>query len=86
MKPAPAASEPTHGFSYQRILLPVHDDIVGGCSRQETSRMARLVTPAMEKPVRLPDGRTSTVPAEIAISSRSWADTKELEVSRRAAA
>jgi len=69
-----------------RILLQVHDEIVGDCRPQDVLKVAQIVTSVMERPVHLPDGRVLTIPAEFAISSRSWADAKEIERPRKVAA
>lgn len=60
-----------------RLLLQVHDEIVFDCRPADVMRAARIVKETMQFPVEV-NGRTLTVPAEVAISTTSWAQTKEI--------
>lgn len=60
-----------------RILLNVHDEIVFDCCPADIMRAVRVVQQTMEFPVEV-NGRTLVVPAEVSISSKSWAEMRQV--------
>lgn len=55
-----------------RILLQVHDEIVGDALPQDMDKVERIVLSTMQKPV-MANGEPFSIPAEFTVCERSWA-------------
>jgi DNA polymerase I-like protein with 3'-5' exonuclease and polymerase domains len=59
------------------MLLQAHDEIVFDCAPRDAVRAARAVKEAMEFEVSV-EGRPLVIPVEVNLSSRNWADMKQV--------
>lgn len=60
-----------------RILAQVHDAIIFDCKTADWRRVARIVKETLECPIEI-NGLQLLVPAEVSLSSKSWAEMKEV--------
>lgn len=69
--------DPEAGSGEFELLLQVHDSVVGQCPIGEWRKVVETVRGLMTRPVEI-NGRSVPIPVEIEVSSRSWAEVREI--------